>query len=157
MDNFDSIVNEGCEKEDMTADGWMDIIRDLFAVGMDPNNPVKTAAKRQLANFKKVKSIRARVDEIVKDQETANAFKPWYNQFCKRPCFHDEYLDTFNRPNVKLVDTKGQGIERITENGVVADGQEDEIDCLIYASGFELASEWSHKTGMVREPLHNCK
>lgn len=148
MNNFDSIVNGGFEKEDMVGDRWTDIIRDLLTAKVDPNDPVKAAAQRQLADFKKMESIRARTDEVVKDKETADALKPWYNQFCKRPCFHDEYLDTFNRPNVKLVDTKGQGVERISEKGVVANGEEFEIDCLIYATGFELANEWSHKTGM---------
>jgi cation diffusion facilitator CzcD-associated flavoprotein CzcO len=148
MNNFDSIVNGGFEKEDMVADRWTDIIRELMTAKVDPNNPAEAAAKRQLADFKKMESIRARTDEVVKDKETADALKPWYNQFCKRPCFHDEYLDTFNKPNVKLVDTKGQGVERITEKGVVANGEEYEVDCLIYATGFELANEWAHKTGM---------
>ncbi|KAL5115003.1 hypothetical protein ACEQ8H_007112 [Pleosporales sp. CAS-2024a] len=148
MNNFDSIVNGGSEKEDMVADRWTDIFRELVTAKVDPNNPAEAAAQRQLADFKKMESIRARTDEVVKDKETADALKPWYNQFCKRPCFHDEYLDTFNRPNVKLVDTKGQGVERITEKGIVANGEEFEIDCLIYATGFELANEWSHKTGM---------
>jgi hypothetical protein len=141
-------VNGGFEKEDMVADRWTDIIRELMTAKVDPNNPAEAAAKRQLADFKKMESIRARTDEVVKDKETADALKPWYNQFCKRPCFHDEYLDTFNRPNVELVDTKGQGVERLTEKGVVANGEEFELDCLIYATGFELANEWSHKTGM---------
>ena len=56
--------------------------------------------------------VRARVDAIVKDPATAAALKPWYRQFCKRPCFHDEYLQTYNRPNVTLVDTNGKGVER---------------------------------------------
>ena len=64
----------------------------------------------ELADFEKMEQIRARVDAIVKRSEaTAEALKPWYRQFCKRPCFHDEYLETFNRPNVTLVDTDGQG------------------------------------------------
>ncbi|KAF1844559.1 FAD/NAD(P)-binding domain-containing protein [Cucurbitaria berberidis CBS 394.84] len=148
MDNFDNIVNGGFEKHDMVADSWTDIIRELYSARFDPNNPVEVAANRQLADFKKMEQIRARTDEIVKDKETADALKPWYNQFCKRPCFHDEYLQTFNRPNVKLVDTKGLGIDRITEKGVVANGEEYEIDCLIYATGFELANDWAHRAGM---------
>ncbi|CAN9364674.1 unnamed protein product [Alternaria alternata] len=148
MDNFDNIVNGGYEEVDMVSDRWTDIIRSLLTAGIDPNNPVEAAAKRQIADFKKMNAIRARTDEIVKNKETADALKPWYNQFCKRPCFHDEYLPTFNRPNVELVDTKGQGVDRITPNGIVANGQEYEIDCLVYATGFELANEWSHKTGI---------
>src|SRR5690606_4943716 len=78
---------------------------------------------------------------------TANALKPWYRQFCKRPCFHDEYLQTFNRPNVTLVDTRGKGVERITERGVVVDGREYEVDCLIYASGFEVGTAYTRRGG----------
>lgn len=77
MDNFDSIVNGGFEKEDMVADGWTDIIRELLTAAIDPNNPVEAAAKRQLADFKKMEQIRARTDEIVKNKETADGLKPW--------------------------------------------------------------------------------
>ena len=45
-------------------------------------------------------------------------------QFCKRPCFHDEYLPAFNKPNVNLVHTDGRGVERFTPRGIVADGVE---------------------------------
>ena len=78
---------------------------------------------------------------------TAEALKPCYRQFCKRPCFHDEYLDTFNRPNVTLVDTDGQGVERITEHGVVVDGVEYELDCLIFATGFEVGTDYTRRAG----------
>ena len=70
-----------------------------------------------------MEQIRARVDAIVHDPATAEALKPYYRQFCKRPCFHDEYLDTFNRPNVTLVDTQGKGVERITAEGRRRDGR----------------------------------
>jgi cyclohexanone monooxygenase len=77
----------------------------------------------------------------------AEALKPYYNQFCKRPCFHDEYLQTFNRPNVTLVDTSGKGVERITQQGVVANSREFEIDCLIYATGFEVGTSYTRRSG----------
>ena len=92
----------------------------------------------ELADYKKMNQVRARVDAIVKDPTTAAALKPWYRQFCKRPCFHDEYLQTYNRPNVHLVDTHGKGVERLTKNGVAANGREYELDCLIFATGFEV-------------------
>ncbi len=82
-----------------------------------------------------------------KDPATAEALKPYYRQFCKRPCFHNEYLETFNRPNVTLVDTHGKGVERITEKGVVVDGREYELDCLIYATGFEVGTDYSRRAG----------
>ena len=92
--------------------------------------------------------VRARCDEIVKDKATAESLKPWYNQLCKRPCFHDEYLQAFNNPNVHLIDTKGVGIDRITEKGIVANGQEYDVDCIVYATGFELATDWSHRANI---------
>jgi cyclohexanone monooxygenase len=101
----------------------------------------------QLADFKKMEQIRARVDAVVGDPATAAALKPWYNQFCKRPCFHDEYLDAFNSPNVTLVDTGGKGVEAITQNAVIAGGQAYEIDCLIYATGFEVGTAYTRRAG----------
>lgn len=153
MDNFNILVNGGYQETDLVNDGWTDILRNVLQ-RPDPSQDPATidyaalAAKMQLADFRKMNSVRARVDSIVKDKATAESLKPWYNQFCKRPCFHDEYLQTFNNPNVKLVDTKGQGVEAITPAGVVANGTEYKLDCLIYATGFELATDWSHRAGM---------
>jgi cyclohexanone monooxygenase len=72
----------------------------------------------------------------------------FYNQFCKRPTFHDDYLETFNRPNVELVDvSETKGVERITERGIVVNGKEVEVDCIIYASGFEITSSYERRIG----------
>ena len=101
----------------------------------------------ELADFQKMEQIRARVDEIVSDPATAAALKPWYRQFCKRPCFHDEYLQTFNRANVTLVDTQGKGVERMTPEGVVAAGVEYALDCLIFATGFEVGTAYTRRAG----------
>ena len=91
--------------------------------------------------------IRARVDAVVEDKATAEALKPWYRQFCKRPTFNDEYLPTFNRPNVKLVDTRGRGVDRVTEAGLVFDGVEYEVDCIIFATGFEVGTAYTRRAG----------
>ncbi|NDH10717.1 MAG: NAD(P)/FAD-dependent oxidoreductase [Actinobacteria bacterium] len=84
---------------------------------------------------------------IVDDPTTAEALKPWYRQLCKRPCFHDEYLDSYNRPNVHLIDTDGRGVERITERGLMVNGTEFELDCIIYASGFEVGTDFEKRWG----------
>jgi cation diffusion facilitator CzcD-associated flavoprotein CzcO len=86
----------------------------------------------------KMEEIRARVDEIVENPATAAALKPWYRQLCKRPCFHDEYLQSYNIPTNHLVDTDGKGVERIDETGVWANGVHYELDCIVFASGFEV-------------------
>jgi cyclohexanone monooxygenase len=99
------------------------------------------------ADIEKMERIRARVDSQVADPATAEALKPWYDAFCKRLCFHDDYLQTFNRPNVRLIDTQGWGVDRVGEKGVVVDGKEYELDCLIYATGFEVGTDFNRRIG----------
>jgi cyclohexanone monooxygenase len=135
MDNFNILVCGGQQDEDLVADGWTEILHD---VGIETDAMGDEKERRQMADFLFMEKIRGRIDEIVEDKATAEALKPWYNAGCKRPCFHDEYLPTFNRPNVTLVDTDGRGVERVTGTGVVAAGREYEIDCLIYATGFDF-------------------
>jgi cyclohexanone monooxygenase len=151
MDNFNSLVTGGIEAEDMVSDGWTDIIGKLLLRLREAEKPDLSAQglaeTMELADFEKMEQIRARVDTIVNDPNTAEALKPYYRQFCKRPCFHDEYLDTFNRPNVQLVDTNGKGVDRITERGVVANGTEYELDCLIFATGFEVGTDYTRRAG----------
>ncbi len=151
MDNFNVLVSGGFQDEDLVNDGWTDIIQNLLVMARkkmaagEAIGDVQTMM--QLADFKKMEQVRARVDQTVQDKATAEALKPYYNQFCKRPCFHDEYLATFNRPNVHLIDTQGRGVERITEKGVVVDGVEYELDCLIYATGFEVGTSYTRRSG----------
>ena len=99
--------------------------------------PEEMVQKQLDTNFRIMEQIRARVDAIVEDPKTAAALKPYYPYGCKRPTFHDEYLPTFNRPNVHLVDTAPRGVQKINEHGVVHDGTEYPLDVLIYATGFD--------------------
>jgi len=151
IENFQILTAGGYQAEDLVADGWTDIVRKLLALMLakpDPDlSPEAIARAVEQADFEQMEEIRARVDAVVEDPATAEALKPWYRQFCKRPCFHDEYLDTFNRPNVTLVDTHGRGVERITKKGVVVDGREYEVDCLIFATGFEVGTDYSRRSG----------
>ncbi len=153
MDNFNILVSGGFQDEDLVNDGWTEIIRNLLILarrdheaGVAPpsQNPGEIL---ELADFQKMEQIRSRVESMVADRATAEALKPYYRQFCKRPCFHDDYLATFNRPSVTLVNTDGKGVDKITETSVWADGQEYEIDCLIYATGFEVGTEYARRSG----------
>jgi cyclohexanone monooxygenase len=110
-------------------------------------NPAAMLAVLEESDFEKMEEIRARTDEIVRDPETALRLKAWYRQLCKRPCFHDEYLQAFNLPNTHLVDTDGKGVERITETGVVVRGRDYEVDCIIYGSGFEVGTPLADRWG----------
>ena len=128
-------------------DGWTRLTRNVRALAAQANG--KIADLVQLADFKTMEEIRSLVDETVKDPKVAEKLKAYYNQFCKRPTFNDHYLATFNRENVELVDVSStQGVEEITERGIVANGQEYEVDCIIYASGFEITSSYERRLGI---------
>ena len=100
-------------------------------------SPEEWTQKQLDDNFAIMEQIRARVDAIVKDPQTAASLKPFYPYGCKRPTFHDEYLPSFNLPHVHLVDTAPMGVQRINERGVVHNGTEYPLDVLIYATGFQ--------------------
>jgi cation diffusion facilitator CzcD-associated flavoprotein CzcO len=152
MENFNVLVTGGFQPEDLVNDGWTDIIRNLGGLLIARNqnseiSPAEIMRLAEIADFKKMNQIRARVDAIVKDKRTADSLKPWYRQFCKRPTFNDEYLPAFNRPNVTLVDTMGRGVDRITEKGLVFDELEYEADCIIFATGFEVGTAYTRRAG----------
>lgn len=142
MVNFTSILIGLPQDEDLVADRWTDVWKKFGTWSASDGGEQLTTADRaellQLADYEKMEEIRARIDEIITDGSTADALKPWYNLFCKRPLYSDEYLQAFNRPNVTLVDTRGRGVDRITATGAVVDGSEYELDCLVYATGFSV-------------------
>jgi cyclohexanone monooxygenase len=149
MENFSTLISGGHAEEDLVMDGWTEIFGILSRRSgrYATTDPAQAALNVELADFEKMEQVRARAEAIVEDPDTAEALKPYYRQFCKRPCFHDEYLQTFNRANVTLVDTEGRGVERITERGIVANGVEYEVDCIIFASGFEWSTPLERRAG----------
>jgi cation diffusion facilitator CzcD-associated flavoprotein CzcO len=153
--NFTENQAAGFPSEDLVQDGWTEISRriraKIIALPPDQRTPENMLKAWEDADFEKMEDIRRRAETIVEDKETADKLKAWYRQLCKRPCFHDQYLQAFNRPNVTLVDTDGKGVERITETGVVVAGREYALDCLIYASGFEVGTEFIRRTGFDLE------
>jgi len=148
MWNFNSVVEGGSVQEDLVSDGWTNAFTDLPGYLPRPDGEVDATSKfAELADLVKMERVRARVDSIIDNPEVADALKPYYRAFCKRPCFHDEYLDTFNRPNVHLVDTMGQGISEVVPSGVIVDGQLFELDCLVYSTGFEAGTSFTDQSG----------
>ena len=149
--NFCTLQNMGFADVDYVKDGWTDIskrIRDRVIEEAKGNfTPEIMRSAYEACDDEKMEEIRARVDDVVSDHDAAQGLKAWYRQLCKRPCFHDEYLDTYNRPSVHLVDTNGQGVERIDATGVWVQGVHYELDVLIFASGFEVGTELSRRTG----------
>jgi cation diffusion facilitator CzcD-associated flavoprotein CzcO len=152
--NFATLQTGGFADEDLVKDGWTDIsqrIRDRVVSQLGrPGATFDVETMRRAyeeSDDEKMEEIRARVDAVVRDRATAEALKPWYRQLCKRPCFHDEYLQAFNEPSTVLVDTDGKGVERIDETGVWVAGKHYELDCMIFASGFEVGTDYARRAG----------
>jgi cyclohexanone monooxygenase len=146
-ENFAAVLAGQNFTVDLVADGWTDIARRIGLSLMNRRSDAgnldmeEVKLRSEIADFQKMNEIRARVDEEVSQPEAAEALKPWYRQFCKRPTFNDHYLATFNRENVHLIDVSARkGVEAITEKGVIANGEEYELDCLIFATGFEITT-----------------
>jgi cyclohexanone monooxygenase len=151
LDNFTANQTGGIADEDLVMDGWTDLSRrirtKIMALPPEEMTVENMMAAFEDSDHEKMEEIRARVDTIVQDRSTAHALKAWYRQLCKRPCFHDEDLQAFNEPGVHVVDTDGRGVERITETAVWAGGTAYDVDCIIYASGFEVGTEYTRRTG----------
>lgn len=151
--NFHAWTFEGMAlgQPDYVCDFWTELGRNTAARVLaleDPGamTPEQFMAIREEEDYKVMERLRRRVADIVDDPETAEALKPYYRFLCKRPCTNDDYLQTFNRPNVTLVDvSETKGVERATEKGLVANGVEYELDCIVYASGFEITTEISRR------------
>ncbi len=151
--NFATLQTGGFADEDLVHDGWTDIsqrIRDRIVEEVAAGNELtlELADRAFLeSDDEKMEEIRARCDSVVADHDTAQQLKAWYRQLCKRPCFHDEYLQAYNMPSCHLVDTDGKGVERIDPTGVWVGDVHYELDCLIFASGFEVGTSYDRRSG----------
>jgi cation diffusion facilitator CzcD-associated flavoprotein CzcO len=164
QENFHRAAMEGFRpgEPDLICDIWTEIARN-FAAEMEAEGwPQLTVeqfiAKREVIDYRVMERLRRRVEAMVKDPATAESLKPYYRFLCKRPLSSDEFYPTFNRPNVQLVDvSETKGVQRLTENGFVANGQEYPVDCMIFASGFEVTSDLERRWGMEAVEGRNGK
>ena len=155
MENF-TRVTCGVEMErDLVDDGWTQNALALNdpAIARETARLGREMTMQEIADhlfrldYERMEGLRRRIDETVTDPATAESLKPWYRLQCKRTGFHDQYLATFNRAGVALVDTDGRGVERFTETAVVVAGVEYEVDALIFATGFEVGTEFTRRLG----------
>lgn len=131
-------------KVDMVSDGWTGMPSFSALIGspaydVGVQNVGDHVARMHALDFPHSEKVRRRAMQVVKDEKTAKDLQAWYPGWCKRPCFHDEYLQAFNQPNVKLVHTDGKGVDRVTPNGVQFNGIDYDVDVLIWATGFSGA------------------
>jgi len=142
--NFTQAVTGAQPEIDLIQDEWTRMMR--VDTRKLPENE-EEAQELERIDFENMQGIRQRIAQIIEDPKTAELMMPWYGQGCKRPCFHDEYLPAFNRPNVHLVDTDGKGVDQVTPTGLVVNGVEYPLDLLIFASGFEVTTDYTHRLG----------
>jgi cation diffusion facilitator CzcD-associated flavoprotein CzcO len=142
--NFTHAVTGAKPDVDLVGDGWTSVMWENTQRSTDTP---EEGAELERADFDVMEAIRRRVDTIVDDPETAGNLKAWYGKHCKRVCFHDEYLPSFNKATVHLVDTDGKGVERITPTGVVVAGVEYPVDLIVFASGFEVTTDLDQRLG----------
>ena len=128
----------------MVGDGWTEV---MWVNTQPPTATDDEWKELERKDFETMEALRRRVDTIIHDPEVAAKLKPYYGKNCKRVCFHDEYLQSFNLPNVHLVDTDGKGVDEITPTGVVVGGTEYPVDCLVLASGFEVNTDLDQRLG----------
>ena len=149
IQNFTAVSHGAPVTEDLVNDAWTDLIGRIMehTQARDELSPEEFGVLMERMNVVKMNELRVRIDEHVEDADTAAALKPWYALFCKRPCFHDDYLKAFNEPAVQLVDTDGRGVERITANSIIVADAGYEVDCLIYATGFEVGTAFTQRIG----------
>ncbi|MCV7218880.1 NAD(P)/FAD-dependent oxidoreductase [Mycobacterium crocinum] len=149
--NWSPFVGVVFGEPDLVCDFWTELGRNLTARIAATEDPASVSIEQIMAfreeeDYKIMERLRRLVAETVTDPDTAEALKPYYRFMCKRPTSSEHYLATFNRPNVTLVDVSAsKGVERLTEKGIVADGVEYEVDCVIFASGFEISTEISRR------------
>ena len=142
--NFTQAVTGAQPAVDMIDDEWTKM--NWVDTRKLPEND-EEALELERIDFENMERVRQRIADVITDPATAELMMPWYSQSCKRPCFHDEYLPAFNRPNVHLVDTDGKGVNEINESGVIVNGVEYPVDLLIFASGFEVTTGYTHRLG----------
>ena len=151
--NFHSWTFEGMAlgQPDLVCDFWTELGRNTAARVLALEDPASLSPEqfmtiREEEDYKVMERLRRRVDSIVDNDDIAEALKPYYRFLCKRPCSNDDYLETFNRPNVTLIDVSAtKGVQRATAKGLVANDIEYDVDCIIYASGFEITTEMSRR------------
>lgn len=139
--NFSAFTVGQSPSIDYISDRWTEIFTKFNVASQTETEAAKAAgiSAEEIVDFRIMSGLRQHIEERVKDKKTAESLKPWYNLFCKRPLFLQGYYDTFNRDNVTLIDTDGKGLDAITHNSIVFNNQEYPVDCIIFASGFEVA------------------
>jgi len=119
------------QRKTLLEDAWKN--GGLAMLGTFSDMLTNEEANEQVAEF-----VRGKISDVVKDPVTAEKLKPrGYPIYARRLCLDSSYYETYNRPNVHLVDLNEQPIVEITEKGVRTEKGEFELDILILATGYD--------------------
>ncbi|KAJ5757322.1 uncharacterized protein N7511_006016 [Penicillium nucicola] len=142
MENFNSFVSNDTMRQDvnMVNDAWSQMPSFSALIGSPKSLQPDYLAWMQSLDINRQGKIRHRVEATVTDPATSQLLKPWYPGWCKRPCFSDNFLQAFNKPNVKLIDTEGKGVQTVSDRGIVVDGRVINLDAIIFGTGYSLGS-----------------
>lgn len=149
-DNFLSNITPGAHPtSDEIQDGWTDFFKRVGArigAAKKAGGPVDPNEIFQQVDFEKMEEMRARIPKIVKNPAYVDSLTPWYNYLCKRPLFSDHFLESLNEETLEIIDTKGEGVTHITKDSVCVGDEEYPVDCIIFATGFDVGAA-AHKVG----------
>ena len=82
--------------------------------------------------------LKGKIRDIVKDAATADVLADIDHPYAaKRPPIDTDYFETFNRPNVTLVDVRKSPIEAITPDGIRTSDTDYPLDIIVFATGFD--------------------
>ena len=112
----------------------------LLFLGAFEDTGVDIDANKTAAEF-----VRTKIREIVDDPQTAELLCPDNTFGCKRLCADTQYFQTYNQPNVHLIDIKDAPIDHFTTAGVVTGGVEYELDAVVFATGFDAMTGALHR------------
>jgi cation diffusion facilitator CzcD-associated flavoprotein CzcO len=121
-DERTSVYQHGWDQGDLTS-----LIGSFIDVLIDP------AANETAAEF-----VRAKIRSVVDDPAVAETLSPRsFPIGTKRPCLDTGYYQTFNRPNVHLVDVRKTPLAEFTADGLRTSEREYEFDAIVFATGFD--------------------
>jgi cation diffusion facilitator CzcD-associated flavoprotein CzcO len=93
------------------------------------------------ANDTAAEFVRSKIAETVADPEVAATLMPKDYPFCtKRPCLDTGYYETYNRPQVRLVDLRQTPLTEVTPTGVRTSADDHDVDCIVLATGFDAVT-----------------
>ncbi|KAL2826225.1 hypothetical protein BDW59DRAFT_161063 [Aspergillus cavernicola] len=141
-ENFNAFISNSNEKdlENLINDGWTISPSFSAAIGGTLNMHPDFLELAKGLDRPRQEAAQHHIRSTVRDPRTAEALINLNYGWCKRPCFHQGYLETYNLPHVRLIKTDSQGVTGLTTKGILVGGTEYELDLVVLATGYDVGS-----------------